>query len=158
MRRNARGNKLWFLFLFYNYIVPLGFLPWEFSGCFLRGKPAATESRYPTYDACWLFQCVHNPPKFDTDYRILNVRTYAYACNCTRGCTDTVREFSLKVDSRRKIPRRTGESNLPQQCDGPTLYQPSYIPISTAPHPHATGLESDTATNLYERRKHHHVC
>ena len=25
------------------------------SGCFPRGKPAATESRYPTYSACWVF-------------------------------------------------------------------------------------------------------
>ena len=25
------------------------------SGSFLREKPAATESRYPTYGACWVF-------------------------------------------------------------------------------------------------------
>ena len=38
-----------------------------------------------------------------------------------------VRESSLKVDSGRKIPCRTGESNLRQRRDGPTLYQLSYI-------------------------------
>ena len=44
------------------------------------------------------------------------------------GCTDTVRESALEMDSGRKIPRRTGESNLPQRRADPTLYQLSYIP------------------------------
>ena len=44
------------------------------------------------------------------------------------GCTDTVRESALKVDSGRKIPCRTGESNLRRRCAGPILYQLSYIP------------------------------
>ena len=43
-------------------------------------------------------------------------------------CTDAVRQPALKVDSGRKIPCRTGESNLPQRRAGPTLYQLSYIP------------------------------
>ena len=45
------------------------------------------------------------------------------------GCTDTVRESALKVDSGRKIPCRTGESNLPQPRAGSTLCQLSYTPI-----------------------------
>ena len=44
------------------------------------------------------------------------------------GCTDNVRESALKVDCGRKISCRGGESNLPQQRAGPTLYQLSYIP------------------------------
>ena len=45
------------------------------------------------------------------------------------GCTGTViRESALKADSGRKIPCRTGESNLRQRRAGPTLYQLSYIP------------------------------
>ena len=44
------------------------------------------------------------------------------------GCTDTVGESGLKVDSGRKIPCRTGESNQPQRRAGPTLCQLSYIP------------------------------
>ena len=49
------------------------------------------------------------------DYRIFNVRTDVKCIRLrTRGCTDTVRESALKVDSGRKIPRRTGESNLRQ--------------------------------------------
>ena len=45
------------------------------------------------------------------------------------GCTDTVGESALKVDSGRKIPCRTGESNLRQRRGGPTLYQLCHIPI-----------------------------
>ena len=62
-------------------------------------------------------------------YGIFNVRTDVNACDCTRRCTVTVRESALKVDSERKIPFRTGESNLRQPRAGPTLYQLSYIPI-----------------------------
>ena len=59
---------------------------------------------------------------------IFNVRTYINACDCTRSCTGTVRESALEVDSWRKIPRRTGESNLRQRRAAPTLYQLSYTP------------------------------
>ena len=38
------------------------------------------------------------------------------------------RESAPKVDLGRKIPRRTGKSNLRQQRAVPTLYQLSYIP------------------------------
>ena len=40
----------------------------------------------------------------------------------------TPKESALKVDSGRKIPSRTGESNLSQLCAGRALYQLSYIP------------------------------
>ena len=98
------------------------------SGCLPREKPAATESCYPTYGACWVFHCIYNPPNSDLDCGIFNVCTDVNACDCTRGCMDTVREFALKVDSGRKIPCRTGESNLRGQRAGPMLYQLSYIP------------------------------
>ena len=100
----------------------------ENSGCFPRGKLPATESRYPTDSACWMFQCFHNPPKSGIDCKIFNVHTDANACDCTWGYTDTVRESALTVDSGRKIPCRTGESNLRQRRAGTTLYQLSYIP------------------------------
>ena len=45
---------------------------------------------------------------------MFNVRTDVNACDCIRGCTDTVRESALKVDSERKIPCGTGDSNLRQ--------------------------------------------
>ena len=105
----------------------MGFLLWEIRVCFTRGKPAATESRHPTYGTC------HNPPSSDVDYGIFNVRTDVNACDCTRGCTDTVRlrESALKVDSGRKIPCRTGESNLRLRRAGP-------MPYPTELHPHPT--------------------
>ena len=43
------------------------------------------------------------------------------------GVRTQVRESALKVDPGRKIPCRTGESNLRQRRDGPMLYQLSYI-------------------------------
>ena len=44
------------------------------------------------------------------------------------GITNIVRESALKVDCRRKILCRTGESNLHRQRAGPLLYQLIYIP------------------------------
>ena len=85
-------------------------------------------TRNSIYGACWVFQCFHNPPNSDMDYGIFNVRTNVNACDCARGCTDTVRESGLKVHSRRKIHCRTGEWNPRQQRAGPALYQLSYIP------------------------------
>ena len=79
------------------------------SGCFPWGKPAVTELCYPTYLACWLCLRFSNPPSSDMDHKIFNVYMDVDACDCTLGCTDTVRESALKVDSGRKIPCHTGE-------------------------------------------------
>ena len=103
---SSHGGTFHFSQLFCpNEICPMGN-----PGCLPLGKPAATESRYPTYGAWWVFECFHNPSNSDMDYGIFNVRTDVNAGNCTRGCTDTVRESALKVDSRRKkkknLPRR----------------------------------------------------
>ena len=46
------------------------------------------------------------------------------------GARTHVREFPMKVDCGRKIPCRTGESNLRRQRAGPTLHQLSYRPPS----------------------------
>ena len=73
------------------------------------------------YGACWVCLCCHNPPNSDMDYRIFTVRTDFNACDYTRGCTDTERESALKVDFGKKIPCRTGESNLRQRRDGSML-------------------------------------
>ena len=43
------------------------------SGHFPWGKPAATESRYPTYSARSEFQCFHNSLNSNVNYRIFNV-------------------------------------------------------------------------------------
>ena len=79
-----------------------------------------------------MFYCFHNSTNSDMDYGILNVRTDVTACVCARGCTDTVKESALKVDSGRKIPRCTGESNLRRRRAGSMLSdQLSYIPYPT---------------------------
>ena len=62
------------------------------------------------------------------DYGIFNVHTDVNACDCTQGCTDTIRESVLKVDSGRKILCGTGESNLYLQCASLMLYHLIYIP------------------------------
>ena len=119
----------------------MGFHLWEIQVAFSR-ESQLRQSCYPTYGACWVFLCFNNPLNFDMDYRIFNVRTDVNTCNCTWGCMDTrKRESALKVDSGRKIPRRTGESNLRWWRAGPTLYQLSYIPVphwqTLAPSPSA---------------------
>ena len=81
---------------------PNGISPMGNSGCLPQGKPAATESCYPTYFACWVFKCFHYPPNSDMDHGIFNVRKDVNACDCTRGFPDTVRESALKVDPGRK--------------------------------------------------------
>ena len=97
----------------------MGFLPW--------GIRVAFSGENLLRHACWVFQCLHNPPNSDMDFGIFNVRTDVNSYDCTRGCTDTVEESALKVDSGRKIPCGTGESNRRRQRAGPMLYQLSYI-------------------------------
>ena len=116
--------------LFTTVFCPNGIYPIENLGCFPRGKLAAAESRYPTYSACWAFLCFHNLPNSDMDYEVFNVYTDMYACDSSRGCTDTRKRVCTKVDSGRKISCRTGESNLRRQRAGPMLYQLSYTPHS----------------------------
>ena len=76
------------------------------------------EQRYPFLSVCVVFSCV---------------QTMLYDCQCLEfvtcaqmsmhaiahgGCTDTVRESALKVNSGRKIPCRTRDSNPRQYCAG----------------------------------------
>ena len=77
-----------------------------------------------------LLYSFYNPLNSDMDYGIFSARTDVNACDCTQGCTDTGKEYVLKVDSGRKILRRNGESNLCQRRSGPTLYRLNNIPIS----------------------------
>ena len=41
-----------------------------------------------------MFYCFHNPPNSDLVHVIFNVRTDVNTCDCTWGCTDTVRAVS----------------------------------------------------------------
>ena len=84
------------LMIFYSFPLqlycPNGISPKGNSGCLPQGKPAATESLYPTYGACWVFSRLYILSNSDVDYTVFNVRTDVNACDCTRGCTDTARK------------------------------------------------------------------
>ena len=92
----------------------MGFLPREIRVAF-PGESQLRQSRatQPVVHA----GCV----SVSMDYRIFNVRTDVNACDFTRDVRTHVRESALKVDSGRKTPYRTGESNLRQRRDGPML-------------------------------------
>ena len=45
----------YFYFYLWQLYCPNRISPIGNSGCLPRGKPATTESRYPTYGACWVF-------------------------------------------------------------------------------------------------------
>ena len=62
------------MMVMYSFIAPLRFLTREIRVAF-PGKPAATEWRYPTYCACWVFQCFKNLPM---DYRAYAIFLHAY--------------------------------------------------------------------------------
>ena len=79
---------------------------------------------------------------------IFNVRTDVKACDCARGCTDTVRESALQVDSGRKISCRTGKLNLRRRRTGPMFYQLSYIPTFLIEY----GDLTDTRKNFFEEK------
>ena len=131
---HTRPHTFLFYFTFCNCIVHMGFLPWETWFAF-PGESQLRQSRaIQTTVHVQVFQWFHNSPNSDMDYRIFNVRTGVNACDCTRWCTNTVRESALKVDFGRKVPCRTEESNLRQQRASPTLYQLSYIPKHTRPY------------------------
>ena len=70
------------------------------AGCLPRGKPASRGTQSTVHAGC--FKCFYIPPNSDVDYGIFNVRTDVNTCDFTRGCTDTVKEPALEVDSRRK--------------------------------------------------------
>ena len=119
---NIDRNKA--LFYSSTSFIPCG----KFGSPYLRKATSAARAALPIPNsACGIFVC---PNK-------------RYGCQCLgsltcaqmlvhaiahEGCTDTVRESALRANSGRKIPCRTGESNLRQRRAGPTLYQLSYIP------------------------------
>ena len=73
---------------------------------------------------CSIFLCPNNGtwlPVFGN----FNIGTADDVCDCTQGCTDTVKEPALEADSGRKIPCRTGDSNPRRYCTR-TLYPLSY--------------------------------
>ena len=63
-----RNFSLWVLF---TIVLSKEISPMGHSGCIPWGKPAATESCYPNYNAYWVFWCFYNPLNSDMDYQDL---------------------------------------------------------------------------------------
>ena len=122
------GHINYITFTLYNCIVQMEFLPREIRVAF-RGESQLRQSRatQPTMHAgCSGVSIIHRTLTWTTgSFTCSQMLMYAIA---HEGCTDTVRESALKVDSGRKIPCHTGESNLRQRRAGRMLYQLSYIP------------------------------
>ena len=105
---------------------------WDFShgkfGSLSPGKASCDRvPHFPTYGACWMFYCFHNPPNSDMDYGIFNVRTDVNACNCTRCVRTHVRESAVK-DDREKNP-------LPHRGIEPALVACRSDALPTELHP-----------------------
>ena len=66
------------------------------------------------------------------DYGIFNLHTDANACNCTWGCTDTVRESGLKVDCGRNSLAALG--NWTCICDVPVQWSTDWAIALPAIH------------------------
>ena len=107
----------------------MGFLPWEIRDTFPRGSQLwqSRATQRSVHARCSSVSIIHRTSGMD--YRIFNACTGVNVCDCTRGVRTHVRASALKVDSGRKIPRRTEESNLRQRRDGLMLK-------STELHPH----------------------
>ena len=110
----VKTDSCLFLILFLLFVLVLHYL----------GKAQQPqEQRYPFLSVCVVFSCVQTMVWLP-GFGIFNKHT--------DGCTDIVRESALKVDSGRKIPCCTRDSNPCQYCIwlfGQTLYQLNY------PHP-----------------------
>ena len=99
----------------------MGFPPWEIWVAF-PGESQLRQSRdtQPTvHDGCFRVSIIHRTPTWTTgSLTCAQMLMHAIAHG---GVRTHVRESALKLDSGRKIPCRTGESNLRQWRDGPML-------------------------------------
>ena len=110
-------------FSFYNCIVPVGFLLWAIRVAF-PGDSQLRQSRatQPSVHAgCFSVSVIHRTLTWTT--RSLRCAQTLMHSGAHRTRTGTVRVSVLKVNSGRKIPCRTRESNLRQRHDGPILYR-----------------------------------
>ena len=120
----------WNLF-FFLFFLSMALSQWDFSHekfRFLSLGKASCDSRAiqpMVHTGCFSVSIIHQT----LTWTISNKDTDVNACDCTWGCTDTIRESTLKVDSGRKIPCRTRLSNRRQQRAGSDA-------LATELHPH----------------------
>ena len=98
---------------------------------YLGKATAVAKAALPIPNSAWvIFECLNNKQKHGCQcLRFLPCAQVLMNAIVHGGFTDAVGESALTVDSRRKIPCRIVESNLPQRRAGPTIYQLSYIPL-----------------------------
>ena len=89
-------------------------------GCFPCQLLQGHTTQPNMHAGCFSVSVIHRT--LDVVCRTFNMRTYVNACDCTRGCVDTIRESALKGDSGRRIPCHTKESNLRDWRASPVLY------------------------------------
>ena len=121
--------SFFFFFFFYKCIVPMGFLPWEIEVA-LPGKSQLWQScaTQPTvHGGCFSVSIMHWILTWTT-WSLTWVQMLMHATAGGGGGMNTIRESALKVDSGRKIPCCTGESNLHQWRADLMRYQLSYVP------------------------------
>ena len=92
-----------------------------------KGDAANSHATQPTvHTACFGVSIIHQTLTWTTgSLMCIQMLMHAIAHG---GVRTHVREPALKVEFGRKIPCCTGELNLRWWCDGPKLYQLSYIP------------------------------
>ena len=133
---------------FLQLYCPNGISPVGNSGCLPRGKPATQ----PTVHAgCFSVSIVHRTLTWTSGFSTCT-QLFMHAI-AQGGARTHVRESALKVDSGRKIPCRTGESNLRQQRASPILYQLSYIPTHSRSSSSSNSSGSSNSSSSGNRKK-----
>ena len=131
MFREISGRKR-FYFLFFIFLLLLC----PFAGN--SGRPThiikaqqPKEQRYPFLSVCAVFSCVQIfvwLGFLTCAQMIMLMHAIAHG-----GCTETVRESALEVDSGRKIPCCTGDSNPREYCA--RAFQSDALPTELFPRP-----------------------
>ena len=124
----------------------MGFLLWEirvaFPGESQLRQIRATQPR--VHAGCFSVSIVHRTLTWTTgSLTCAQMKMHAIA----HGCTDTVTESELDVDSEGKISCRTAESNLRQGRAGPVA-----LPTELHPHPQHQFPHKSSGQNLLKGR------
>ena len=138
-----------FTFLYHSYsfkyfnfyfFVPCG----KFGSPYLGKAQQPQEQLYPFLSVCAVFSCVQTMVWLPV-FGIFNVCAQMMMHTIAHGgWTDSIRESALEVDSGRKIPCRTGDSNLRQYCA--LVFSRTLYPLS---YPHPIQLFSICAQHRY---------
>ena len=114
------------------------------SGRSPRGKPTATESRYLTYGACWVFECFHHQANSDNGLRGSLTRVCdLFACVHTRDLglqsrpreSCGVQECATELDSGATRAPSVARNGQPSNARGDHARSPKRRGPTAASHP-----------------------